>query len=144
MVKGIQWIIERIAERFIPLIGGMFSSTVETFHALGLAEQQSQLEEAARRYEVEGKTEIAAALRQRAAQLASDNPAEQAVRIAENVASQPLLPSTNGNSDGSQPGRLPDLKQSKPKARRKKSSSVKDTPSQPAFPSIDSGTSTEG
>lgn len=143
MVKGIQWIIERIAERFIPLIGGMFASTVQTFHALGLAEHQSQLEEAARRYETEGKTEIAAVLRQRAAELASDNPADQAVHIAENIVNQPLLPSTNGNSDGSQPARLPNVKQPKPKGRRKKST-PRETPSQSTFPPIDASTSGEG
>ena len=94
MFKGIQWFIERLVERLIPIIATSFSSTVQTLHALGQAEQQSQLEEAARRYEADGKPEIAAALRRRAVELTSDNPASQGVDIYQNIAADTdrLLP----------------------------------------------------
>ena len=85
-MKGIQWVIDHLVQRIIPIIATSFSSTVETFHALGQAEQRSQLEEAARRYEAEGKTEIASELRRRAEQLTSTNPAAQALEIFDNLA----------------------------------------------------------
>ncbi len=122
MFKGIQWFIERIVERMIPVIGTMFSSSAETLQALGQAEQQSRLEDEARKYEADGKTEIANALRQRAARLTSDNPASQSVQIFENVANdeQRLLPPTASSREGETTG-LPNLVDQRPKRRRKQS-----------------------
>lgn len=123
MLRSIQWIVERIAERFVPIIGSLFSSTMETFHAMGIAEQQNQLEETARQYEEQGKPEIAEALRRRAAKLGSDEPGSQGVRIVESLTSQPLIPpSTNGNESTDAPMGLPDLHQPKSKPRRKRTS----------------------
>jgi hypothetical protein len=124
MFKGVQWFVNRLVERVIPVVGTLFSSAVETLHALGQAEQQSQLEEAARRYEADGKPEIAATLRSRAADITSDNPASQALRICENVAGdeQRLLPPTQEPS-GSDLAQLPNLNSKPAKSRRKKSSS---------------------
>ena len=100
MFKGVQWFVNRLVERVIPVVGTLFSSAVETVHALGQAEQQSQLEEAARRYEADGKPEIAATLRSRATDITSDNPTSQALRICENVAGdeQRLLPPSQGET----------------------------------------------
>ena len=134
MLKGIQWFIERLIERIVPIIASSFSSTVETLHALGQAEQQSQLEEAARQYEQDGKTEIAAVLRQRATQLTSDNPASQALPMIENLAGDAdrfqrlgLEPQNNGDLS-----RLPDFTGPKAKRGRRKKSTPK--PSSGPFP----------
>lgn len=128
MLKAVQWFIDRLVERFVPILGTLFSASIESLHALGHAEQQSRLEDAARRYEADDKPKIAAALRRRAADLASDNPAAQGLRIFENVAGadQPLLPQTNEPAK-SDAARLPDFNAKPSKPRRKKS-----TPSDPS------------
>jgi hypothetical protein len=127
MFKGIQWFIDRLVERLIPIIATSFSSTVQTLHALGQAEQQSQLEEAARRYEADGKPEIAAVLRRRAIELTSDNPASQAVDMYENIAGDAprLLPPER---DDTELAKLPGFTSKPPKSRRKKSPSRQATP----------------
>ena len=124
MLKAVQWFIDRLVERVIPIVGTLFTASVESLHALGQAEQQSRLEDAARRYEADDKPEIAAALRRRATDLTSDNPAAQALRIYENVAGdeQPLLPPAP-ESSGGDVARLPDFNRKPAKPRRKKSSS---------------------
>ena len=66
MLKAVQWFIDRLVERVIPIVGTLFTASIESLHALGQAEQQSRLEDAARRYEADDKPEIAAALRRRA------------------------------------------------------------------------------
>lgn len=86
MLKVIHWFVERLVERLVPIIASSFSSTVETMHALGQAEQQGSLEEAARQYEASGMDEVAAILRERASRLTSDNPASQALPMIENLA----------------------------------------------------------
>ena len=90
MFKSIQWFIEKLIERLVPLVATSVSSTFQTIHALGQAEQQDQLEEAARRYENEGKVEIARELRQRAAQLTSTNPANEGTEIYREVVGEDL------------------------------------------------------
>ena len=129
MFKGIQWFIDRLVERLIPIIATSFSSTVQTLHALGQAEQQSQLEEAARRYEADGKPEIAAVLRRRAVELTSDNPASQAVDMYENIAGDaPRLLPPGPEPVDTELAKLPDFASKPPKSRRKKSPSRQATP----------------
>ena len=100
MLKGIQWFMERLVERTVPIVGSAFASTLETMHALGQAEQQDQLEEAARRYEAEGKPELATQLRDRARRLTTDNPGEQGVAIFENFGrdEQRMLPPVDAST----------------------------------------------
>ena len=86
MLKAIHWFVDRLVERLVPIIASSFASTVETMHALGQAEQQGSLEEAARRYEAEGMDEVAAVLRERASGITSDNPGGQALSMIENLA----------------------------------------------------------
>lgn len=86
MLKAIQWFMERLVERLVPIIASSFASTVESMHALGQAEQQGRLEKAARQYEADGMDEVAAVLRERASRLTSDNPASQALPMIENLA----------------------------------------------------------
>lgn len=120
MMKSVQWIIQRFVERAVPLVGNLFSAELQSLHALGLAEQQSQLEEAARRFEAEGKPDIAATLRKRAEQLDRDADSDEAVRIAQRVAS-PLdgfLPHVSEKP--TELGALPAPSQPKPKIKRKR------------------------
>lgn len=120
MIKSVRWIIQRFVERAVPLVGNLFSVELQSLHALGLAEQQSQLEEAARRFEAEGKPDIAAALRKRAEQLDADANSDEAVRIAQHIA-QPLqsfLPTATGEPTGMDA--LPTPSQPKPPNKRKR------------------------
>ncbi len=127
MLKSIQSFMQRLSERLAAMIASMFSSTVETMHALSQAEQQSQLEDAARKYEEEGKTEIAAALRQRASGLTSDNPASEGVAILDNLNAghdRPQPAALQQPEHGQAPALpLPDYNQSQPKRTRRKNSS---------------------
>lgn len=115
----LRWMMERLTERVAAIVATSFSSTVETMHALGQAEQQGQLEEAARRYEAQGMTEVAESLRERSAKLTTDDPAAQALTIAENLAAggQHFQRPTIGaqESEGQEPAKL-----EAPKSRRRK------------------------
>jgi hypothetical protein len=130
MLNSVQWFVNRLVERIIPIVGTLFSSAVETLHALGQAEQQSQLEEAARLYEADGKPDIAAALRRRAAELISDNPAARALDIYDNVAGdeQRMLPPTQRGAT-SELAAMPDLDRKPAKSRRKSPASRQSTAS---------------
>jgi hypothetical protein len=102
--------LERLAERLTALLAGLVSSRVEGMHAAVQAEQQSQLEDLARKYEAEGKPEIAETLRQRSLRLTSTNLAAGAVDSVQQLASEPLrlagpaASSSNGDLTG-----LPDF-----------------------------------
>ena len=121
MLKSIQLLIHPIAERLIAVIATSLSSTVQTLHALGQAEQQNQIEEAARRYEKEGKPEIAATLRRRAGELTSTNPLADGVDIITNVSSMPAesLPPAKATTGGNLT-QLPRLDRCPPRPRRKR------------------------
>lgn len=64
---------DRLAERLAALIAGLISSRFLNLQATDLATQQNELEEHARRYEQEGKPEIAETLRERIRCLGSAN-----------------------------------------------------------------------
>ncbi|WP_437191137.1 hypothetical protein [Planctomicrobium sp. SH527] len=85
--------LDRLAERFTAIVAGVISSKVEGLHAATQAEQQSQLEDLARRYELEGKAEIAATLRTRALRLTSNDLAEEAVEVMQQTSRE--LPRLN-------------------------------------------------
>jgi hypothetical protein len=90
MNRIISSFLDRLVERFTAILAGVISSRVEGLQASAQAEQQSQLEDLARKYETEGKTEIAQSLRERALNLTSSNLAGEAVEILEAVAGDPL------------------------------------------------------
>lgn len=117
----IRWLMERLAERVAAIVAASFSSTVETMHALGQAEQQGQLEEAARRYESDGMPEVAQTLRQRAARLTSDDPAAQALPIADNLAAgaRQFRPAALDAPNETASSETPRLESPKPRRRRK-------------------------
>ena len=64
MSRILSQFLERLVDRLTVLVAGVVSSQVESFNARRLAEQQSELEELARRLDAEGKPEIAQSLRQ--------------------------------------------------------------------------------
>ena len=93
MNKLISQFLDRLAERLTALLASSISSRVEGCHAADQAEQQSQLEELARKYEAEGKPDIADALRQRVLRLTStDLVAEAAESIQRLTDDNRLLP----------------------------------------------------
>ena len=73
--------LDRLAERMTALVAGLVSSRVAGMHAAAQAEQQSDLEDLARRYEADGKPEIAQALRLRANDLVSADLASEGTKI---------------------------------------------------------------
>ena len=84
MSRMLSQFLERLADRLTVLVAGVVSSQVESFNARRLAEQQSELEELARRLDAEGKPEIAQGLRQRQLGLASADlagRAEESIRL---------------------------------------------------------------
>lgn len=91
--------LERLAERLTTLLAGLVSSKVEGLHATLQAEQQSQLEELARKYEAEGKPEIAATLRHRLSRLASPDLASGAMDSMQSLAGEPPRLGTSGSND---------------------------------------------
>lgn len=92
--------LNRLAERLATLAAGMLSARVAGLHAAAEAEQQSELEDLARRYEADGKIEIARTLRERVQRLASANLASEAVDVLEQVTAtpeaRPALPDHTG------------------------------------------------
>lgn len=121
MNNPVRWILERIAERIVPLAGEAVAGTLATMLSLGRAEQQNELEEAARRYEADGKPQIAQTLRHQAARLSAFDPAGEARRIQANLAldeDQPLPGIEDQRASGQ--GRLPDFASAPARPRRKK------------------------
>jgi hypothetical protein len=120
--------LDRLAERFAVLLAGSLSSRVEGLHATLQADQQSQLEDLARKYEADGKTDIAAALRQRASRLTSTDLAAEAVEVVEQVtadATRPPLASQGGLLPGHA---LPDFNAAPASGnRRRRKTTIEDT-----------------
>jgi hypothetical protein len=85
--------LDRLAERVAALLAGLVSSRIESLHAEAQADQQSRLEDLARKYEADGKTEVAAILRQRATQLTSSNLMAEGVQVLDQVAGESYGPS---------------------------------------------------
>lgn len=89
MNKILSTFLDRLAERLTALAAAVVSSRVEGLHAAAQAERQSDLEDLARRYEAEGKTEIAAALRNRLLRTGSPDLASEAVDMLGSVGAEP-------------------------------------------------------
>ena len=74
----IRTFLESLHNRIIGSVGSMIGNTFSTYRAAHYAEQQSFLEDLARKYEAEGKTELANKLRTQAACLEVDDPGTEA------------------------------------------------------------------
>lgn len=103
------WFIEKLLDRLVPLFGGLFASRIEAAVILQEADHLDALEERARRFEDEGKPELAAALRARAAKVTPENPAGSAVLAIQNLQAEderaafPLLGSNLNGGPGTSP-----------------------------------------
>lgn len=102
--------LDRLAERFTAILASVVSSRVESLRAEAQAEQQSQLEDLARKYEADGKSSIALSLRERALRLTTGNLAGDGANVIDLVSAEPLrITGPNSSIDGKNPGSLPDF-----------------------------------
>ena len=121
--------LDRLAERFTAILASVVSSRVESLRAEVQAEQQSQLEDLARKYEADGKSSIAQALRERALRLTTGNLAGDGANVIDLVSAEPLrITGPNTSLNGGPLESLPDFssppKPEKKSRRRKSDSSV--------------------
>lgn len=80
--KTTQWAIDRLVERSLPSVGAYIASALQRMLILGHVDHHNQLEEQARRYEADGKPQLAAILREQAAKLSLDDPLANAPAIS--------------------------------------------------------------
>lgn len=115
--RSVQWFVDRLAERFVPIVGAFFASALQKMMILGHAEHHNQMEEQARRYEDAGKPHLAAMIRQQAGQVSLDDPLHTAPMVIGNVS-----PEEGRLTDGitMTPRGLPDVEASPLKPQRKK------------------------
>lgn len=100
-----QWLIQKLTERFVALFGRMFASRFETMAVLQEMADQELIEQQAKQYEAEGLTLLAEQLRARAKSLNADNPASLALPVVRNIAQDDfadLPPALPTNSDESE------------------------------------------
>ena len=120
--------LDRLAERFTAILASVVSSRVESLRAEVQAEQQSQLEDLARKYEADGKSSIAQALRERALRLTTGNLAGDGANVIDLVSAEPLrITGPNTSLNGGSLESLPDFSsppkpEKKPRRRRADSS----------------------
>ena len=119
--------LDRLAERFTAILASVVSSRVESLRAEVQAEQQSQLEDLARKYEADGKSSIAQALRERALRLTNGNLAGDGANVIDLVSAEPLrITGPNTSLNGGNLERLPDFSappKPEKKSRRRRSDS---------------------
>ena len=115
--RGVQWFVDRLAVRFVPIVGAFFASALQRMMILGHAEHHNQMEEQARRYEDAGKPHLAAMIRQQAGNVSLDDPLQASPTVIENVSPEEarLTDGIGMTSLG-----LPETDASPSKPRRKK------------------------
>jgi len=74
-------VLNFLVSPLVPIIGALFSSEVEKLVVLAEIDQQEEIEERARRLEAEGKADLAARLRRRAAKISSECPGQYGIQI---------------------------------------------------------------
>lgn len=133
--------LDRLAERFTAILASIVSSRVESLRAEAQAEQQSQLEDLARKYEADGKIAIAKTLRERALNLTTSNLAGEGMDVIEAVSGEPLrLSGPTAASPGRHLENVPDFsappKPDKKSRRRRSDSAI--SPQVPEVPGAES------
>ncbi len=96
MTNPIRFLYERLTERIFGLIASSIGNAVSVSRIACEAEQQSALEDLARKYEAEGKQQLADQLRTQAAAIQSLDPASDGAGVLNRLgcaASTPGLPS---------------------------------------------------
>jgi hypothetical protein len=129
MNKMLTMFIDRLVERLAVLVTRLIGSRVEGLHAEFQADQQSQLEDLARRYESEDKSAIAATLRDRAAKLSSPNAASEAVEILRLV-TDPSAQSSDPGTGSNEFRSLPNFSKTPRAASKSRRNSSTSTPAQ--------------
>ena len=114
--------LDKISERVFSLIGSNIGAAASTYHAVHQAEQQSLLEDLARRYESEGKEELADYLRRHAALIPQGDPAREGQNILQKVLNAPSAPTKLLESIPQQHGEEPPVR-----ARRRRRSATSTT-----------------
>ena len=102
--------LDRVTERVFSLIGSNIATAASTYHAVHQTEQQSLLEDLARRYESEGKEELADSLRRHAALIPQGDPAREGQDILLQVLSAPAAPSKLLESSAPEPEAEPPIR----------------------------------
>ncbi len=138
MNKILSTFLDRLAERLTALAAGLVSSRVEGLHAAAQAEQHSDLEDLARRFDAEGKTEIAAKLRQRLTRIGSPDLASEAVEVLQRVTVEPArLGTPTANTAVQDLEGLPNFAATAGRSKKKSLPPVENTP--PSLPDMEAG-----
>jgi hypothetical protein len=106
MNKVLSVFLDRLSERMTALVAGLVSARVAGMHAEVQAQQQSDLEDLARRYDADGKSEIAESLRRRSLRITSSDLAGEGTEIV-NLTMVPLQ--DPGNPEPTDLRALPDF-----------------------------------
>ena len=85
MHKLLHSFLDALRDRLVASVASIIGSTFSTYRTAQQAEQQSFLEDLARRYEAEGKQNLAEQVRCRASSLSLDDPASEALSVFQNV-----------------------------------------------------------
>ena len=92
MSNPIRFLFERLTERIFGLIGSSIGNAVSACRVACEAEQQSILEDLARKYESEGKQQLAIQLRAQAAAIRSLDPASDGSTVFECIGYTEVTP----------------------------------------------------
>jgi hypothetical protein len=99
MLKSIEILFERLAQRCLAIAAGMLVSKLESLHLGHWAEHQRQLEEQARALEADGAGELAHIVRDRLKNLSSDDPGAYAESWLQQLAANcPVLGSESDSA----------------------------------------------
>jgi hypothetical protein len=102
MNRLLQTFLDGLRDRIVASVASVVGSTFSTFRVAQEAEQQSYLEDLARKYEAEGKPALAEQLRSQAKCLSMDDPAAESQLVMQNVLANsrhlPALPDDSGRS----------------------------------------------
>jgi hypothetical protein len=130
MNRLIRSFLQGLHDRIIASVGSIIGSTFSTFRAAHHAEQQSFLEDLARKYESEGKTHLAEQLRSKAAALNMDDPGMEARLVFRNVLDDksdlPALADSSATDRADSEADMPNRTPKKKRRGRKPSTPVDD------------------
>ncbi len=107
MTNPIRFLFERLTERIFGLIGSNIGNAVSACRVACEAEQQSALEDLARKYESEGKQQLADQIRSQAVAIRSLDPASDGDTVLDQIGYTEATPS------------LPEVRSEEPSPQKK-------------------------
>lgn len=114
--------LQGLHDRLIASIGSVIGSTFSAFRAAHHAEQQSYLEDLARKYESEGKAQLAEQVRMQAANLNMDDPGTEARLVFRNLLEdRTQAPTLCDSRDTEEPAPANEPRNSTSKKKRRRS-----------------------